>query len=62
MRTLKCEEVYLHTYRDREDVLVHIQDFLERIYNCERLHSSLGYTYPVAYEAALQTNTAEVPA
>jgi putative transposase len=62
MRTLKCEEVYLHTYRDREDVLVHIQDFLERIYNCERLHSSLGYTDPVAYEAALQISTAEVPA
>jgi transposase InsO family protein len=62
MRTLKCEEVYLHTYRDREDVLVHIQDFLERIYNCERLHSSLGYTNPVAYEAAALAKTAGGPA
>ncbi|MDQ2844048.1 MAG: integrase core domain-containing protein [Acidobacteriota bacterium] len=32
MRTLKCEEVYLHSYRDRDDALLHIQDFLERIY------------------------------
>ena len=43
MRTLKCEEVYLHSYRDREDALLHIQEFLDDIYNCRRLHSSLGY-------------------
>ncbi len=46
MRTLKCEEVYLNTYRDLDDAALHIQDFLERIYNCERLHSSLGYQSP----------------
>jgi putative transposase len=51
MRTLKCEEVYLHQYRDRDDALLHIQDFLDRIYNCQRLHSSLGYLAPAAYEA-----------
>jgi putative transposase len=51
MRTLKCEEVYLHNYRDREDALQHIQQFLESIYNCQRLHSSLGYVTPAAYEA-----------
>jgi len=56
MRTLKCEEVYLNIYRDLDDALLHIQDFLERIYNCERLHSSLGYLSPVAYEA-LPTTT-----
>jgi putative transposase len=39
MRTLQCEEVYLKTYRDLDDAALHIQDFLERIYNCERLHS-----------------------
>ena len=26
MRTLKCEEVYLHSYRDRDDALLHIQE------------------------------------
>jgi putative transposase len=62
MRTLKCEEVYLNSYRDRDDALLHIQDFLERIYNCQRLHSALGYSAPVAYEAALQTYPAEVSA
>ena len=62
MRTLKCEEVYLYSYRDRDDALLHIQDFLERIYNCERLHSALGYLDPVAYEAAFQTHSAELPA
>lgn len=62
MRTLKCEEVYLNTYRDREDALNHIQDFLERIYNCERLHSTLGYQAPAAYEAAAHENILGVPA
>jgi putative transposase len=51
MRTLKCEEVYLNSYRDREDALLRIQDFLDRIYNQERLHSTLGYVPPAAYEA-----------
>lgn len=50
MRTLKCEEVYLHQYRDRDDALAHLQDFLERIYNRERLHSALGYLPPASYE------------
>jgi Integrase core domain len=31
MRKLKCEEVYLHTYRDRQDALLHIQEFLDNI-------------------------------
>jgi transposase InsO family protein len=62
MRTLKHEEVYLNSYRDREDALLHIQDFLERIYNCERLHSTLGYLTPVAYEAAAHGDRPEVSA
>ncbi len=62
MRTLKQEEVYLQNYRDRDDALLHIQDFLERIYNCERLHSTLGYLAPAAYEAATQDNRAEASA
>jgi putative transposase len=62
MRTLKCEEVYLHTYRDRQDALRHIQEFLDDIYNCKRLHSSLGYLSPVAYEAVAYDKTAETQA
>jgi putative transposase len=59
MRTLKCEEVYLHNYRDREDALQHIQQFLESIYNCQRLHSSLGYVTPAAYEATTYEQVVE---
>ena len=51
MRTLKCEEVYLRSYLDRDSALLHIQEFLDDIYNCRRLHSSLGYVAPAAYEA-----------
>ena len=62
MRTLKYEEVYLTSYRDREDALLHIQDFLDRIYNCQRLHSTLGYSTPAAYEAAANDNSTEASA
>jgi transposase InsO family protein len=62
MRTLKYEEVYLTSYRDREDALLHIQDFLDRIYNCQRLHSTLGYLTPAAYEAAANDNSTEASA
>jgi putative transposase len=60
MRTLKCDEVYLNTYRDLDEAVVHIQDSLERIYNYERLHSSLGYLSPAAYKALTYANSAEV--
>jgi len=62
MRTLKCEEVYLHSYRDREDALAHIHDFLERVYNRERLHSALGYLPPASYEDTLRADSEEVSA
>jgi putative transposase len=62
MRTLKQEEVYLNSYRDRDDALLHIQDFLERIYNCQRLHSTLGYLTPAAYEVAAKDNREEASA
>jgi transposase InsO family protein len=62
MRTLKCEEVYLNSYRDRDDALLRIEDFLERIYNCERLHSTLGYLTPAAYEAEVCKQNREISA
>jgi transposase InsO family protein len=62
MRTLKCEEVYLRSYRDREDALLHIQEFLDNIYNCRRLHSSLGYMAPAAFEAVTYANQAVITA
>jgi putative transposase len=62
MRTLKCEEVYLNDYRDRADAARHLRHFLEQVYNRRRLHSALGYTTPVAYEAASMASEAEVSA
>jgi len=52
MRTLKCEEVYLTEYRDAADARQRIARFLEDYYNRRRLHSSLGYQTPEAYERA----------
>jgi len=52
LRTLKCEEVYLAQYRDLEDARERIGEFLESYYNRVRLHSSLGYRSPAAFEEA----------
>jgi transposase InsO family protein len=54
MKTLKCEEVYLRQYRDREEVLASITQFIDEVYNGKRLHSALGYLSPVAYENQLE--------
>jgi putative transposase len=62
MRTLKCEEVYLNDYRDRMDAARHLRSFLEQVYNCRRLHATLGYTSPETYEAASMARVSEVSA
>ena len=51
MKTLKCEEVYVNTYRDREQAQASIAHFIEEVYNRKRLHSALGYLSPAAFEA-----------
>ena len=50
-RTLKMEEVYLKDYQDFEEAHQNIAQFIEEVYNQKRLHSSLGYLPPVAFEA-----------
>jgi transposase InsO family protein len=52
MKTLKCEEVYLKNYRDREEVHASIAHFIEEVYNRKRLHSALGYLPPASFEEA----------
>jgi len=53
IKTLKYEEVYRTEYRDLEDARASIREFLENVYNRERLHSALGYCPPVEFERRL---------
>ncbi len=58
-KTLKKEEVYLSDYRTPEEAKRQIKQFINLVYNQERLHSSLGYVPPVEYELQYkQTQTA----
>lgn len=50
MRTIKEEEVDLCEYRDYHDAYCQIGHFLEDVYMHKRIHSSLGYLTPSAFE------------
>ena len=48
--TLKTERIRRRIYLTRDDARADIFDYIERFYNRVRLHSTLGYRSPVAYE------------
>jgi len=50
MKTLKYEEVYRNEYRDLADAYASIGEFIEQVYNQQRLHSALGYVSPAEFE------------
>ena len=50
--TLKVELIYGHRYRTRGKAIMAIFDYIEIFYNRERLHSSLHYQTPEAFEKA----------
>jgi putative transposase len=50
MKTLKYDEVYRNEYRDFEDARSSIGQFLDVVYNRQRLHSALGYRAPADFE------------
>jgi len=52
MRTLKEEEVNGADYRDLEDARSRIGEFLDQVYNRQRLHSALRYLTPEEFERA----------
>jgi putative transposase len=54
IKTLKYEEVYRTEYRNLEEARTSIAEFLEKIYNQERLHSALGYRPPLEFERSLR--------
>ena len=55
MRTLKEEEVQGRSYENMDDAKRRIGQFLEDIYNRERLHSALHYVTPEEFEKSLKT-------
>jgi len=48
--SLKTEMVYFQQFKYLEEAVAYITDYI-RFYNCERLHSSLGYRSPNQFEA-----------
>jgi putative transposase len=61
MRTLKQEEVYGSDYRDLADARIRIGEFIEGVYNRQRLHSALNYLSPEEYEENLSRSRHGVP-
>jgi transposase InsO family protein len=62
MKTLKQEEVYRNEYRDFHEARSRIGEFLERVYNQQRLHSALGYLPPAEFERGLLGQNKEAAA
>jgi transposase InsO family protein len=60
MKTLKHEEVDGSAYRDVVDARSRLGEFIEQVYNRQRLHSALDYKSPVEYEDLLPRLTAAI--
>ena len=56
MRTLKTEQIDGTLYRDRTHASAAIGDFIDRIYNGQRLHTALDYRSPAQFEACHRAN------
>ena len=58
IRTIKEEEVYLSEYEGYQDAYRQVGRFIEEVYACKRIHSSLGYLTPMKFELQWQENRA----
>lgn len=50
--SLKVERLWKSRYATRAEAQRDIQDYIENFYNTRRLHSTLGYMTPAAYESS----------
>jgi putative transposase len=50
--TLKSELVYRTHFKTRQEAMIAVFEYIEVFYNRKRIHSSIGYLTPVAYEQA----------
>jgi putative transposase len=50
--SLKCEWTNRHSYRNLEELNTSLFWYIEIFYNRKRIHQTLGYTSPEAYEAS----------
>jgi putative transposase len=57
--TLECELLDRRRFASQAEARMACFSFIEGWYNPVRLHSALGYRSPMAYEAAMETVTAE---
>lgn len=53
-KTLKNEEVHLWEYESFTDVVERIPEFIEKVYNCKRVHSGIKYLPPEEFESILK--------
>jgi putative transposase len=56
--TLKVELLHRRAWPTRQEARLAIFEFIEVWYNRQRLHSTLAYTTPTAYEEAHRRTTA----
>ncbi len=61
MKTFKWEEVDLNEYDSYEEAKLRVENFIEKIYNAKRLHSSLNYRSPEQFETELFNLQITVP-
>jgi putative transposase len=48
--SLKTERTARKTYRTPDEAKADVFDYIERLYNAKRRHSTIGYMSPMKYE------------